>query len=67
MLSLRLEDAVCGPGVDRARCRVEQGWDPQRVRERDADHGDWRAGRILFVDFLDRYQEELIDRLDGME
>src|SRR5262249_45067799 len=42
---------------DRARCRGEQDRDYQLVGEGDADGGYWRAGRILFVNFLDRYQE----------
>src|SRR5262249_61578443 len=38
---------------DRARCRVEQGWDRHRVREGDADGGYWRAGRSVVVVVVD--------------
>src|SRR5262249_32532213 len=41
----------------RARCRGGHGWDRHRGREGEAAGGYWRAGRILFVDFLDRYQK----------
>src|SRR5262245_24709334 len=51
--------------ADRARCRVEQDRDRQLIGEWDADGGRGLAGRILFVDFLDGYQEVLTARLEG--
>ena len=45
--------------ADRARNRVEQDRDRQLVGEGDADGGSGRAGRILFIDFLDSYEEVL--------
>src|SRR5262245_15567686 len=52
---------------DPARGRIEQHWNRQRVSKRDTYGGCALTRRILFIDFLNRYQKVLAVLMDAAE